>query len=78
MQDLIQRLGYVVYGDNLIVNALENATTATLTDEPKVIYSEDEDSHSLRLTASKDSIVASVRMYVEGSGWQMHERVIKP
>lgn len=78
MQDLIQRLGYVAYGDNLIVNALENANTGVLTDEPVVIYSEEKDSHSLTLTATKESILASVRMYVEGAGWQMHERIIKP
>jgi len=68
--ELINRLGVVVYGDNIIANALENLGEASS-------YSEERDSHSVRVTVSNGKIEAIVRFYEPNVGWHIHERLLK-
>jgi hypothetical protein len=68
--ELINRLGVIAYGDNIIADALENLGGA-------LTYSEDRDSHSVRLTVSNGKIEAIVRFYEPNVGWHIHEAFLK-
>lgn len=71
MKEQVERLGFAVWADNIIVNAVENmggrfADHESGTDDCRVV---------IRIVGG--DCMATVRAYVPGHGWQYHDRVIK-
>jgi hypothetical protein len=66
--DLIARLGFEAWADNLIVNALEDSHALPY-------KAEDDNGTILSLEQQGEDLHALVRAY--DSGWQTHERIIK-
>ena len=70
MKDMVNRLGFPVWADNLIVNAIEDMGGLP-TDGG---FSTDDCTVVVRVHDGK--ALFTVRAYVEGLGWQYHDRVI--
>ena len=66
--ELIVRLGFEAWADNLIVNALEDSHALPY-------KAEDDNGTILSLERHGEDLHALVRAY--DNGWQTHERVIK-
>ena len=69
--NLINRLGFEAWADNLIVDTIENlpadATQMTC----------DHGDVSVKVSLVGKDVVAFVRAYVPGYGWKHHERTIR-
>ena len=72
-RDVVDRLGFEAWADNLIVDRLENIDTSVAGTSV-----EDDGTLWVRIETSQERILVSVKAYVQDLGWQMHEREIKP
>jgi hypothetical protein len=72
MIDQINRLGFEAWADNIIVNKLEDVKGLSF--HSMSILAQD---YSLTMSRCGDSLVAVVRAWVPGTGWQTCERTIK-
>lgn len=73
----IQRLGFEAWADNLIVNALENMEALEAREISCDGYRNENESVAVNARKEGGFIHATVRAYVEGQGWKVHERTIK-
>lgn len=76
MKQLINRLGFGAYAENIIVNYLEdwgdvlrNSTQGTHTIE--------REDYTVNASWGYDNLHITIRAYVEGDGWQSLEQNIK-
>lgn len=70
-QHMTDRLGFEAWADNLIVNAMED-----MAGEPRLDMDAEDGDITLIIRTNGDTASASVRAYVDGRGWQYHDRVI--
>lgn len=69
MKDQIQRLGFEAWADNIIVNAIENMGDGTAP-----LFNLEEGDVTLIIRMNVGTATATVRAYVEGKGWDYHDR----
>lgn len=67
----VNRLGFAAWADNLIVDALEGIDTTCSGSSTT-----DTGSCFLRIVVDGRQAACMVRAYVDGLGWQQHERVV--
>jgi hypothetical protein len=70
--NLINRLGFEAWADNLIVNVIED-----LGKTPPFEVVAEEDDVTVHVRLQEGQISATIRAYVPGSGWHYHDRVVK-
>ncbi len=68
---MVDRLGFETWADHLIVNALED-----MAGQPRLDLDMEEGDVTLVIRTNGKQATATVRAYVEGSGWHYHDRVI--
>lgn len=69
--NLINRLGFEAWADNLIVNVIED-----LGKTPPFEVVAEEDDVTVHVRLQEGQISATIRAYVPGSGWHYHDRVV--
>lgn len=65
-QQIIQRMGFEAWADNLIVDAIETMSGNV-----------ESDSHVIRVEKYPGETNYVVKAYVQGHGWMVHNRVVK-
>ena len=70
--DAVDRLGFAAWADNLIADAMEN-----MAGEGRLELDAEQDDVTMVIRDEGGKAVAHVRAYVEGRGWQYHDRVVQ-
>ena len=71
MENQVSRLGFDLWAQNIIVNAIENLG------DNKQDYSEENAQVFVSLKFNKGMIVCAVRAYVPNHGWEFYETEVK-
>jgi hypothetical protein len=76
MKELINRLGFGAYAENIIVNYIEDwgDVMRNSTQGSHTIERED---YTVKASWGYDNLQITIRAYVEGDGWQTLEQNIK-
>lgn len=69
--NMINRLGFEAWADNLIVNVIEDLGKAPFE------YVAEEDDVTVHVRLQEGQVSATIRAYIPGKGWQYHDRVVK-
>ena len=72
--NMINRLGFEAWADNLIVNVIENLESMPPVAGPIV---SEEDDVTVHVRLQEGQVSATVRAYVPGKGWLYHDRTVK-
>lgn len=72
--NMINRLGFEAWADNLIVNVIENLESMPPVAGPIV---SEEDDVTVHVRLQEGQVSATIRAYIPGSGWHYHDRVVK-
>jgi len=76
MEQLINRLGFGAYAENIIVNYLEDWGDV-LRNSEKGNHTIEREDYTMNASWEDKSLSISIRAYVEGEGWQTLEQTIK-
>lgn len=75
MNNLINRLGFGAWAENIIVNYIEDYSDVIK--NSKGNHTIEEEEYTMCCSWSDSTLNISIRAYVEGDGWQMLEQSIK-
>jgi hypothetical protein len=75
MEQLIKRLGFGAYAENIIVNYIEDWRKVILTSH-KGNHTIEKEDYTMNASWEDKSLSISIRAYVEGDGWQTLEQTI--
>jgi len=76
MEQLINRLGFGAYAENIIVNYLEDWGDV-LRNSTQGNHTIERDDYTINASWGYDNLSITIRAYVEGDGWQTLEQNIK-
>lgn len=76
MKELINRLGFGAWAENIIVNYIEDYSDLIRNSE-KGSHTIERAEYDLNASWSDNSLSISIRAYVEGDGWQTLDQNIK-
>lgn len=75
MKELINRMGFGAYAENIIVNYLEDWGDV-LRNSKEGKHTVERDDYTMNCTWEDGYLSISIRAYVEGDGWQTLEQTI--
>lgn len=75
MNNLINRLGFGAWAENIIVNYIEDYSDVIK--NSKGNHTIEEEEYTMNCSWSDSTLNISIRAYVEDDGWQMLEQTVK-